>query len=255
MKIPHRVCSRRAANPSGGFTLIELLVVIAIIGLLAGLLLPVLSSAKERAKRISCLNNMRQLDLALNIYASYTEGTFPHRSNANRWPNAMLSDYVSTNLLICPSDRVNPPPLTEPNDGYPADSAPRSYFINGWNDYFSDLYSAPSPQFDNYMAGNDTIGMRDVNIIHPSDTILFGEKKSDVGDFYMDFLEGVGNDLDRLELGRHSNTQPPTPGRGGSNYAMADGSARFMRYYTPLYPISLWAVSDVDRILYRITPP
>ena len=253
MKIPHRVCSRGAANPSGGFTLIELLVVIAIIGLLAGLLLPVLSSAKERAKRISCLNNLRQLDMALNIYASYVDGTFPHRSNVNRWPNAMQNDYVETNLLICPSDRVNPPPATETNETNAADLSPRSYFINGWNDYFSEALSPAD--FQNYMNGTDNSAMRDSFIIHPSDTIIFGEKKTDVGDFYMDFDEGPGNDLDRLELGRHSNTQPPTPGRGGSNYAMADGSARFMRYYTALYPISLWAISDVDRILYRVTPP
>src|SRR5262245_36023641 len=60
-----------------GFTLIELLIVIAIVTLLAGLAIPALASARERARRTSCLNSMRQFSLVLHLYANDASDRLP----------------------------------------------------------------------------------------------------------------------------------------------------------------------------------
>lgn len=77
-----------------GFTLIELLVVIAIIAILAAMLLPALSKAKEKAWRINCMSNLRQVGIANMVYASENGDNLPQGTLQGDWPHDMSKTNV-----------------------------------------------------------------------------------------------------------------------------------------------------------------
>src|SRR6267142_1197760 len=202
------------------------------------MLLPALARAKESANRIKCLNNIRQLEVSLKLYADDSDGIYPPRTNAYRWPTLLQEYYRTTNLLVCPTDATRGVPLTDAGALTPADRAARSYLINGWNDYFKDkdpLVTATS--------------MKESAIEKPSETIIFGEKKNLPGenppvamDFFMDLLEGSGNDFDKVEHGCHSvirrvKVRADGSRAGGSNFAFCDGSVRFVKYGNAVWPL------------------
>ena len=108
-----------------GFTLIELLVVIAIIAILAAILFPVFSRARESARRTSCLNNEKQIGVAFQMYADDNQGTYPPSAAQiagkwTSWDTMIYSHVKSEKVFRCPSDGVR----------RQTGSKPRSYSMN-----------------------------------------------------------------------------------------------------------------------------
>lgn len=263
-------CSRPRIH--AGFTLIELLVVISIISLLVAILLPALSAARRTAESMTCKSNLRQIGLALHMYAGESRGFLPYAYDYNssepwyeKYWQQKLSRYLSgrtsgrsVNAFLCPADGIDSagfdvwkidPDTSQTGEPGELES---SYGVNAYM-FFRDQNGDGVHDPVAWMPANPAFSrkfwspQRFADMLRPSETILIMDNRHN-----FDFTVETPNQLDPTQAGwslidwvRHGGGEPEI-----ANGLYADGHAATVRFEQGIVG---WNEPYTDTSAFRMT--